>query len=419
MVVRCPACSHAQIEPKLAISTRCRGCGAYIEFQKKKPVIRDAPTGPRVTQSIAGKGAEPVATPPPTQKLPSLQLHASPPTAGKVAPPPAPIPFSDLGAQTNVPASQAPQASPAPTWAPPSAPLPAESAEEPVTTEPDLALPPLESIAEDPSPIEETQIEETPAATAPAAPLPEALPAIASVLAPLSDAGATPQIPVTPEPAASPSPQNEAAELPDEPAPSRYSAPAPPPQTSTAPGLFQRLLKKDPERRDVVCPACGHQSQAPFAAFATNCPKCGVYIPLKDYEVQERWNARIETRGNVAVTKKGHFGGPAIICNNLKLDGPCNGDISCSGDLIVRAKLELPGKIQCDRCIVEKGAKVKFLQTIYAREVIIAGDAKANVDVKGTFTLEKSGSLQGDVVAASLAIRPGGKHQGSIRTRSA
>jgi len=88
------------------------------------------------------------------------------------------------------------------------------------------------------------------------------------------------------------------------------------------PGTFlQRLFGRAPKPHQVVCFDCGRSHVVAAAAQSSQCPFCGFYISLRDYSIEERWNRRIQTRGNVVIQKSGIVSGVPITCHNLTVLG--------------------------------------------------------------------------------------------------
>lgn len=190
-----------------------------------------------------------------------------------------------------------------------------------------------------------------------------------------------------------------------------FAKPSTPPKK---PGLLQRLFQRTPPPREVICFSCGHQHHAVAEAQSSQCPKCGTYISLQDYVINELWNRRIHTRGNVVIEKNGTVSGVTIRCHNLTVLGELAGSVECSGDLIIRSHGKILGKVSCHQLRVERGAKVEFLNPVHAATAYIDGNVRGQISCTGSITLEKRAHLQGLVKTASLVIKEGAKHTGAI-----
>ena len=52
-----------------------------------------------------------------------------------------------------------------------------------------------------------------------------------------------------------------------------------------------------------------HVHKAVAEAQSSQCPRCSSYISLRDYQINEPWNRRIQTRGDVLIDKSGVVSG--------------------------------------------------------------------------------------------------------------
>ena len=201
------------------------------------------------------------------------------------------------------------------------------------------------------------------------------------------------------------------------PAPEAPAAKAPPflkKQEPPAGNPFLRLFFKKKPPREVACFNCGHIHKAVPEAQSSQCPRCSSYISLQDYEIIEPWNRRIQTRGNVVIEKTGVVTGITIQCHNLTVLGELAGSVECSGDLVIRSHGKILGKVSCRQLRVERGARVEFLNPVSAASAYIDGNVRGQISCTGTITLEKRAHLQGLVKAASLVVKAGAKHTGTI-----
>ncbi|BCU75333.1 polymer-forming cytoskeletal protein [Luteolibacter sp. LG18] len=203
-------------------------------------------------------------------------------------------------------------------------------------------------------------------------------------------------------------PDEEAAKKP----PSPFKRPEPP--APPAPGLLQRLFSRPQKPRRVVCFDCGREHVAVPNAQSSQCPYCGFYISLRDFTIDERWNRRIQTRGDVVIEKGGSVSGVPITCHNLTVLGELAAAVECSGDLVILSHGKIPGKVRCHTLRVERGARVEFLHAVQAAEVFVDGQLTGQVHCTGAVVLEKRAELRGLVRAARLQVKQGAKHSGVI-----
>lgn len=186
--------------------------------------------------------------------------------------------------------------------------------------------------------------------------------------------------------------------------------PAVPPQKS----LLMRLLNPTKPPRDVRCFTCGHSFTAIAEAQSSQCPKCSGYVSLVDYEINERWNRRIQTCGDVVIQKSGVVSGVTLQCHHLTVLGELAGSVECTGDLIIRSHGKIIGQVHCRNLRVEKGARVEFLHPVTADTAFIDGNVRGQISCAGAVTLAKRAHLQGLVRTSSLIIKPGARHTGTV-----
>lgn len=166
--------------------------------------------------------------------------------------------------------------------------------------------------------------------------------------------------------------------------------------------------------RDITCFDCGHCHQVSPLSSSSLCPKCGLYISLKNYDIRENWNQRIQTRGDVIVHSNGIVQSATIRCHNLTVNGIFNGGADCSGNFTIRNHGKILGRVSCRKLLVEKRAHVQFLNSIEAEEVVIDGVVIGNIQCKGKLSLLKKATLTGDIHVGSLTVAEGAKHSGQI-----
>jgi cytoskeletal protein CcmA (bactofilin family) len=175
-----------------------------------------------------------------------------------------------------------------------------------------------------------------------------------------------------------------------------------------------RWLYPEKPRREVHCFNCGHPFSTIGEAQSSQCPKCGGYISLLDYDISEVWNRRIQTGGNVVIRKTGSISGVTVRCHHLTVLGELAGAVECSGDLVIRNHGKITGTVQCRHLRIEKGARVEFLNPVNATTATIDGNVRGQISCTGAITLEKRARLQGLVRTSSLVVKSGAKHIGII-----
>lgn len=204
-----------------------------------------------------------------------------------------------------------------------------------------------------------------------------------------------------------------------EPAPPPVAKAAPPvprrsPTESPKRSLLMRILRPSKPPREVICFTCGNNFKTIAEAQSSQCPKCGGYVSLLDYDINEPWNRRIQTRGNVVIQKTGSVSGVTLRCHHLTVLGELAGSVECSGDLIIRSHGRITGTVRCRNLRIEKGARVEFLNPVQAASANIDGQVRGQISCSGAVVLEKRALLHGFVRTSSLVVKPGAKHTGTI-----
>lgn len=87
------------------------------------------------------------------------------------------------------------------------------------------------------------------------------------------------------------------------------------------------------------------------------------------------------------------------------------GDIRASEELVVDGEVE--GTLE-SQSLITVGPSGKVRSNIKAREVIIYGTVRGNVDVSEKIAIREQGSLVGDIKTAGISIDDGAYFKGSI-----
>ncbi|WP_202556416.1 bactofilin family protein [Paenibacillus silvestris] len=85
---------------------------------------------------------------------------------------------------------------------------------------------------------------------------------------------------------------------------------------------------------------------------------------------------------------------------SIRIEGGITGDIECAGDVII-------------------GERGVVKSNVSARDVILAGNVHGNIITKGKLTITSTGSLYGNISAASFIIEEGGQFQGNSKMETA
>jgi len=175
-----------------------------------------------------------------------------------------------------------------------------------------------------------------------------------------------------------------------------------------------RLLTPTQPPRGVHCFRCSHVFQAIAEAQSSQCPKCGEYVSLNDYLIDEIWNRRIHTRGNVTIRKNAAISQTSVSCHNLTVLGSLHADADCSGNITIRSSGRITGTIRCHTLIIERSLRVEFMQPVHAQSAIIHGHVLGQIFCSGPVTLEKKSRFQGLIRTTSLIAKRGSLQSGTV-----
>jgi cytoskeletal protein CcmA (bactofilin family)/Zn finger protein HypA/HybF involved in hydrogenase expression len=196
-------------------------------------------------------------------------------------------------------------------------------------------------------------------------------------------------------------------------APSSPPGRRPEPASPDRPAWLRWLLREKPPR-EVLCFSCAHTHRARAEVQSTQCPRCGDYISLEDHRIEESWNLRLRTRGNVIITRRGSVVATHIECHDLTVLGSLSASAECSGTLRIRTKGKIAGTLRCRHLIVERGARVEFLSPVHAESMLIAGHARGQLRCNGEVRLAKRARFSGLIQAGSVLSSPGARHHGTF-----
>lgn len=141
---------------------------------------------------------------------------------------------------------------------------------------------------------------------------------------------------------------------------------------------------------------------------SADCPHCRCSIELSNFDIRNQRSKSLRTLGNVAIHPDGAFVGPSVVCANLTVDGSLSGSASCSGTLSFRKSGVVRGIIDCAHLIVGLGTNLRFIDEVRAHSAEIHGEAEGEIYCSGSVVVSRHGSLSGSLVAADLQVDPGG-----------
>jgi cytoskeletal protein CcmA (bactofilin family)/ribosomal protein S27E len=166
--------------------------------------------------------------------------------------------------------------------------------------------------------------------------------------------------------------------------------------------------------RVVACFECKRKHEVSDAATSTNCPGCSAHIDLRDYKISTSFSRSIRTRGDLYLTNKGDLSSTSVICRTALIEGKLRGNLQCEGPVTINFSGKIPGRITAEQVTVERKADVQCFRRVTAGSVDIKGRMSAEIVASGAVTIRKTGMLEGNVVAKSIAIEKGGIFSGQL-----
>ncbi|UCE60459.1 MAG: polymer-forming cytoskeletal protein [Phycisphaerales bacterium] len=107
--------------------------------------------------------------------------------------------------------------------------------------------------------------------------------------------------------------------------------------------------------RQVVCPHCGHRSEASSRAMSVFCPHCHKRVILEDYKIKGYYGVHdFATCGDIVVERGGYVAAP-IKVGNLTVKGKVQGNVIARGAITIEKKGLLTGDIEAPSLLVKQG----------------------------------------------------------------
>jgi ribosomal protein S27E len=120
--------------------------------------------------------------------------------------------------------------------------------------------------------------------------------------------------------------------------------------------------------RTVTCYTCSNLQSVPLDAMSAFCSGCGNRIELSDFEIKDKNNDKVMTRGRVHVLSSGRLRAD-VNAMSARIDGEVFGNVFVEDKLAIGAKGRVFGNITARRMELEKGA-------------FCSGNIRLNADIK-------------------------------------
>jgi cytoskeletal protein CcmA (bactofilin family)/DNA-directed RNA polymerase subunit RPC12/RpoP len=166
--------------------------------------------------------------------------------------------------------------------------------------------------------------------------------------------------------------------------------------------------------RVVACFECKRKHEVSEAATSTNCPGCSAHIDLRDYKITTSFSRSIRTRGDLHLTAKGDLNSTSVICTSALLEGKLRGNLVCEESATVNFCGKIPGRLTAKYVVVERKADVQCYRRVRVGSIDIKGRMSGEIIATGAVNIHKTGVLDGNVTAKSIAIDKGGIFSGQL-----
>ena len=166
--------------------------------------------------------------------------------------------------------------------------------------------------------------------------------------------------------------------------------------------------------RVVSCFECKRKHEVSDQATSTNCPGCSAHIDLRDYKVTTSFSRTIRTRGDVHLTNKGDLSSTSVICNSAVIEGKLRGNLQCEESMTIDLIGRIPGRIGAKNVVVERKSDIQCFRRVTVTNIDIKGRMSGEIVASGSVTIHKTGTLEGNVTAKSIAIEKGGMFSGQL-----
>ena len=165
-----------------------------------------------------------------------------------------------------------------------------------------------------------------------------------------------------------------------------------------------------PTQNEVVCYGCGFQFVVRGRTTATQCPKCGARLSMKDETITGGFQDECITAGKVTLTRSAILDGGRITANDILLEGAVK-----SGKLRAHKTLELAKGATLPEAVLDArhlrigaGASFDFERVLRLENLDVCGELKARIIATGTVTVRATGHLLGSVMTDRLVVEEGG-----------
>jgi len=165
-----------------------------------------------------------------------------------------------------------------------------------------------------------------------------------------------------------------------------------------------------PTRQEIVCLECAHIFELSGRSDNTVCPKCRERLPIVDLTISDEWDDELYTAGTVTIEAGGNVIDGKITANNIILQGKISGGelrasrcitLECADEIDASLLNSLDLKIGAEQ-------KQKLNGVCTHRNVDLAGELEAELELSGSLIIRESGCFKGSYTGPGLAVEEGG-----------
>ena len=164
-----------------------------------------------------------------------------------------------------------------------------------------------------------------------------------------------------------------------------------------------------PTQNEIVCYACGYHFVIRGRAEATQCPKCGARLSLKNETITGGFRDELITAGKVTVTRNAIVDGATIQTNDLSVSGMIkSGDIKVYRTLELLEGFSIPEEMIITRHLrIGPGAVCKINKPLQVENLEIEGVLEGTIIATGEVVLRSNGHFIGSLTTEHLQVEEG------------
>jgi cytoskeletal protein CcmA (bactofilin family) len=116
----------------------------------------------------------------------------------------------------------------------------------------------------------------------------------------------------------------------------------------------------------------------------------------------------------VHLTGRGDLGSSSVICRSALIEGRLRGNLRCDDTATINYSGKIPGRISAHHIVVDRKADIHCFRRVRAGSIEIRGRMSGEIIAQTIVTVQKKGSLEGDVTARAITVEKGGMFSGQL-----